>query len=137
MINFKSAEAGIVSTSNEYEVLMLLMADCRERLSRYESSEADDEVRLINDLVSRRGGEAGGERRLLASILRKQEKNILMSTMNACRQKLLPVRGLAPTKAGMKDVNDDIMEIFETIEDIPNMPRKFFQSLFGGGEDGR
>ena len=70
-------------------------------------------------------------------LLRKQEKNILMSTMNACRQKLLPVRGLAPTKAGMKDVNDDIMEIFETIEDIPNMPRKFFQSLFGGGEDGR
>ena len=96
LINFGSstAETGIVSTSNEYEVLMLMMADCRERLSRYESSEADDEVRLINDLVSQ-DTTGASKRRLLASILRKQEKNILLSTMNACRQKLLPVRGLA------------------------------------------
>ena len=121
---------GIVSEANEYEVLMLIMADCRERLFAYASSEAETEVRLINELAPAEGDVSRGVA-LLASILRKQEKQILLSTMNACRQKLLPLRGLAPTKAGMKDVNEDILEIFEAIEDIPNMPKKFLQSLFG------
>ena len=131
MINFSPSSQSnkIVSTANEYEILMLMMAECRERLGAYKSSDVDDETRLINDLSSNTLT-IEQTRKLLACILRKQEKLILMSTMNAVRQKLLPVRGLTPTKTGMKDVNDDIIEIFDMIEDIPNMPRKFFESLF-------
>ena len=132
MINFGQSSRGsnIVSTANEYEILMLMMAECRERLAAYKSPDVDDETRLINDLSSK-SNDVDRDRELLSSVLRKQEKLILMSTMNGVRQKLMPVRGLTPTKSGMKDVNDDILEIFEMIEDIPNMPRKFFQSLFG------
>ena len=119
-----------------------MMADMRERLSSYKSSDIEDETRLINDLKQKMQEQFRIQRnrkdndviikQLLASILRKREKFILISTMSACRSKLLPIRGLAPSKGGgMRDQNDDIMEIFESIENIPNIPKNFFNALFG------
>merc|ERR1711920_1028007 len=104
------------------------MAECRDRLSEFATSDIDEETRLINN-----ANVAGGpsRRELSAARLRRIEKKIILDTMNGVRNKLAPIRGI-PTKAGtMEDPNADLLEIFEMIEDLPNAPRKFLDNLFG------
>lgn len=91
----------MVSQSNEYEILMLVMADMRERLQAYEL-EFEEERKLAQQL-----DRMGPEERL-ACLLRLGEKRILMSTMDAVRKRLAPIRGI-PTKSGaLEDPNQDL-----------------------------
>ncbi|GAX73871.1 hypothetical protein CEUSTIGMA_g1321.t1 [Chlamydomonas eustigma] len=110
-----------LSQMNEYEVLQLLMGDCRERLACYRTSmEEDIKLSQQRDL---------SVKEKLAVKLRLSEKRIISSTMDAVRQRLAPIRGI-PTKAGgMQDPNSDLAEIFQTIESIPNAPKKLFEGL--------
>lgn len=42
---------------------------------------------------------------------------------------MAPIRGI-PTKSGnLKDPNQDLLDIFETIEDIPNKPKKILNDF--------
>lgn len=55
-----------------------------------------------------------------------------------CRR-LAPIRGLAPVKGGkLKNVNSDLMDIFDTIESIPSKPGQLigeFMSWARGEKD--
>lgn len=65
----------------------------------------------------------------LAVLLRSSEKEILLATTDAIRKRLAPIRGI-PTKTGnMEDPNQDILEIFETIEGLPSAPKRFWTSF--------
>lgn len=73
----------------------------------------------------------------LAVQVRLQEKRILLATTDAIRTRLAPIRGV-PTKSGkMVDPNSDLLEIFETFENLPNAPKKLWGSLtrWASGED--
>jgi hypothetical protein len=77
--------------ANEYEVLMILMGECRSRLGNYEGG-LDDELRLLkNKKLS--------SKERVAAQLRLSEKTILSNTMTALRNRLAPIRGI-PTKGG-------------------------------------
>lgn len=118
----------ILSQMNEYEVLQLLMGDCRERLALYRKSlEEDIKINQGMDL---------SRREKLAVKLRLSEKRIISATMDAVRQRLAPIRGIV-TKSGMQDVNQDLKEIFDTLESIPLAPQKIFQGLmdWASGKD--
>eukprot|EP01025_Chloroclados_australasicus_P026878 TRINITY_DN26696_c0_g2_i1.p2 TRINITY_DN26696_c0_g2~~TRINITY_DN26696_c0_g2_i1.p2 ORF type:complete len:501 (-),score=29.89 TRINITY_DN26696_c0_g2_i1:203-1489(-) len=113
----------IISQSNEYEVLQLLMAECRDRIGAFKTQYEQD-VKLIqaeNLTLEER----------LACKLRLNEKRILGSTMDAVRRRLAPIRGI-PTKSGkMADPNQDIREIFDVIETLPQKPKQILDDLFG------
>ena len=110
----------VLSQMNEYEVLQLLMGDCRERLAAYRKSlEEDIKINQQSDLSTKEK---------LAVKLRLSEKRIISATMDAVRQRLAPIRGIV-TKSGMQDVNQDPKEIFDTIESIPAVPQKIFQGF--------
>lgn len=114
-VNFK--RDNMVSTSNEYEVLMILMSECRDRLTAYETDLEEDYK------LSMRGSKMSAEERL-ALDLRLSEKKILRGTMDALRRRLAPIRGI-PTKSGsLEDQNQDLKEIFEAIESVPTLPKK-------------
>ena len=53
----------------------------------------------------------------------------------AVRRRLAPIRGV-PTKKGMERQNEDLMEIFETLEDIPGTVKNAIGGLFGWDGDG-
>jgi hypothetical protein len=81
----------ILDQANEYEVLMILMGECRSRLGNYEGG-LDDELRLLkNKKLS--------SKERVAAQLRLSEKTILSNTMTALRNRLAPIRGI-PTKGG-------------------------------------
>ena len=103
----------LIDESNEYEILQLVMGDCRERLAEYEQNEEYDVVLLD------RGELSPIER--LGIQQRLAEKKILRKTMDTIRRRLAPIRGI-PTKTGtMEDPNQDITEMFDQIENvIPN-----------------
>ena len=109
-----------ISEANEYEVLMLLMGDIQEKLGRFAEDEEYDTV-LLN-----RGGLRAREK--LAVKQRLVEKRILRSTMDSVRRRLAPIRGV-PTKQGMEDPNDEIREIFEAIENLPQKPKELLDSF--------
>ncbi|KAI5069526.1 hypothetical protein GOP47_0015827 [Adiantum capillus-veneris] len=116
----------IVSEANEYEVLTLLLTDCRNRLSSFEES-LDDNIRLLNrkDI---------SEKERVAAKLRVCEQRILSNTMSALRNRLAPIRGV-PTKGGaMKDRHSDIKEMFGVMEDVASAPRKFMSNFMKGKE---
>jgi protein-histidine N-methyltransferase len=113
-------EDKIISPMNEYETLQLLMADCRDRMSAYETNEEDELLLQKRDDVSLKVRNA--------SRLRKCEKELVGEMMNAVRRRLAPIRGI-PTKKGMEDPNSDLLEIFEAIESIPNAPKKAFENF--------
>lgn len=120
----------VMSQMNEYEVLQLLMGDCRERLAEYTLSlEEDIKINQRQDL---------SVRDRLAAKLRLSEKRIISTTMDAVRKRLAPIRGI-PTKAGgMQDVNSDLKEIFDAVESIPTAPLKIldgFMSWARGEQD--
>lgn len=109
-----------ISEANEYEVLMLLMSDIQDQLGGYAEDEEFDAV-LLN-----RGGLK--QREKLAAKQRLAEKRILRSTMDTVRRRLAPIRGV-PTKQGMQDPNDEIREIFEAIETLPQKPKELLDSF--------
>lgn len=119
----------MVSQINEYEVLQLMLGDCRERLAAY-SGGLEEDMKLL---------QAGSElsaQEYAAAALRLAEKRILTETMAAVRRRLAPIRGV-PTKGGRMDVpNSDIIEIFEQLENLNKMPRNVFNSMFGWDDDG-
>ncbi len=118
----------MVSPINEYEVLQLMLGDCRERLAAYDGG-LDDEVKLLQS-------GAASAQEYAAAALRLAEKRILTETMAAVRRRLAPIRGV-PTKSGrMESSNSDILEIFEQLENLNRAPRNIFNSMFGWDEDG-
>ena len=64
----------------------------------------------------------------LATQLRLAEKNILLSTTDAIRKRLNPIRGI-PTKVGLQDPNADLLEIFDALESLPSLPKTAWNSL--------
>ncbi|DBA68672.1 TPA: hypothetical protein ACH3X2_013468 [Trebouxia sp. C0005] len=118
-INFE--DDVVISQSNEYEVLQLLMADMRDRLTAYPGS-IEDEMKLLQNKKLT-------ERQRAAAQLRFSEKVILQKTLDAVRRRLAPIRGI-PTKGGkMVSPNADLEDIFSTIENIPNAPKKLFAGI--------
>lgn len=118
-VNFE--QDSIVSQANEYEVLQLLMADMRDRLTAYPGS-IEDEMKLLQNKKLT-------ERQRAACQLRFSEKVILQKTLDAVRRRLAPIRGI-PTKGGkMVNPNKDLEDIFSTIEGIPNAPKKLFSGI--------
>lgn len=113
----------VVSQMNEYEVLQILMGDCRERLAAYKTSREED-VKLLQV------PQELGPKEKLAGRLRLAEKTILSETMDAVRQRLAPIRGI-PTKQGMTDPNQDIKDVFNFIEDLPKQPKKLLDGFIG------
>jgi protein-histidine N-methyltransferase len=72
-----------------------------------------------------------------AAALRFEEKSILLSTNDAIRRRLAPIRGI-PTKSGrMQDPNSDIAEIFETIDGLGTAPQRLWNSFsrWASGKD--
>ena len=61
--------------------------------------------------------------RPLPAQLRLGEKRILNGTLGGARRRLAPIRGV-PTKKGMQRKDDDILEIFETLESLPGKPKQ-------------
>lgn len=115
-VNFE--EDVIISPNNEYEVLQLLLADCRDRFTAYGDNMESDTKLLQQKELSK------AER--LAAQLRLEEKRIVTGFMDAVRERLAPIRGI-PTKSGaMSDPNQDVRDIFEAFESIPNIPAKIF-----------
>lgn len=113
----------VLSDLNEYEVLQLLMGDCREKIAKYGSSSEEDVKSLQNPKLS--------PQERLALRLVSGEKKILNSTMEAVRRRLAPIRGI-PTKSGqLQDPNADFNEMFAMIEDLPNQPKKLIDGFLG------
>lgn len=133
-VNFK--RDNMVSTANEYETLMILMNDCRDRLTAYERDlEEDAKLAAKPEAVKKLNAEEQ-----LALRIRLQEKKILRSTMDALRRRLTPIRGI-PTKGGqLEDANADLKEIFDAIEAAPKLPSKIageFMSWWRGEKEQR
>lgn len=119
----------VVSQMNEYEILQLLMGDCRERLAQYKNN-AEEDTKMLQDPSL-----AAKDR--LACQMRLVEKRIISGFMDGVRRRLAPIRGI-PTKAGgMQDPNADIQEVFDIIESIPEAPKKFMDGFmrWARGED--
>lgn len=73
----------------------------------------------------------------LATLTRRSEKDILLSTTDAVRQRLAPIRGI-PTKTGkLEDPNQDLLDIFETVEGIGSAPQNLWKSFsrWASGKD--
>ncbi|GMH33200.1 hypothetical protein BSKO_01034 [Bryopsis sp. KO-2023] len=118
-----------VSQMNEYEVLQLLLGECRTGLARYETAIEED----IKDLQS---PEMEPKARLARNLV-LGEKRILQGTLDSVRKKLAPIRGI-PTKSGLTDPNQDIIDVFTTIEDLPKKPKEMldgFMSWVKGEDD--
>ncbi len=113
-------EDKIISPMNEYETLQLLMADCHDRMSAYDTNEEDELLLQKRDDVSLKIRNA--------SRLRQTEKELVGEMMNAVRRRLAPIRGI-PTKQGMEDPNADLLEMIEFFESIPNAPKKAFENF--------
>jgi len=112
-----------VSAANEYEVLQLLLGECRDRLAGYEGPAEEDTKMLQRPGLT--------SRQILAARLRLCEKAILQGTMDAVRRRLAPIRGI-PTKDGsMRAANADLLEVFDVLEGLPSLPGKVWGGLTG------
>ena len=120
----------VISQLNEYEVLQLLLGECKERLGSYGSA-AEDDLKALQRPES-------SARERAAARLRLAEKSVLQGTLDAVRRRLAPIRGV-PTKDGsMTDANADLLEIFGAIEALPSVPGKLvggFMSWARGDND--
>ncbi|KAH7299686.1 hypothetical protein KP509_24G024400 [Ceratopteris richardii] len=110
----------IVNEANEYEVLTLLLSDCRNRLSNFEQS-SDENLQLLNKDTS--------SRERVAAKLRVCQQKILNSTMTALRNRLSPIRGIPTKGGGMKERHSDIKEMFGVIEQVASAPQKFISDI--------
>ena len=71
----------------------------------------------------------------LAVQQRLSEKQILQATTDAIRARLAPVRGI-PTKSGnLEDPNQDLLDIFDTIESGPKKLLGSFARWASGQDD--
>lgn len=111
-----------VSEANEYEVLMLMMSECQERMGRY-GADLDNDFRIKSDPES-------SPKDVVAADLRINEKRVLRGTMDGLRRRLAPIRKI-PTKKGMQDPNQDIIDMFNELEKLPEKPKEFFAALLG------
>ena len=111
---------------NEYEVLQLMMGDCRERLAVYDGG-MEDEVKLLQDPTL-----TVEERQ--AGALRLAEKRILNEVMASVRRRLAPIRGI-PTKKGLESANSDLLEIFDTLENLNKKPAELLRNMLGWDEN--
>lgn len=120
----------VISQLNEYEVLQLLLGECKERLGAYGNA-AEDDLKALQRPES-------SVREKKAARLRLAEKSVLQGTLDAVRRRLAPIRGV-PTKDGsMTDANADLLEIFGAIEALPSVPGKLvggFMSWARGDSD--
>mmetsp|Transcript_6642 Transcript_6642/g.16505 ORF Transcript_6642/g.16505 Transcript_6642/m.16505 type:complete len:515 (-) Transcript_6642:145-1689(-) len=114
-------EDRIVSPMNEYEILQLLMGDTREKLGEYESSTEEYELLQLKE-------KGLSSRARTAAQLILGEKRVINATTTAVRRRLAPIRGI-PTKKGLEDPNADLLEIFDTIENLPNKPKEMFENF--------
>ncbi len=121
-----------ISELNEYEVLQLMLGDCRERMGAYDTVGVDSDTQLLNA-----GDAALSPQERVAAQLRAAEKRILAETMAAVRRRLAPIRG-TPTKGGKMDLpNSDITEIFEQLENITSAPRQMINGFLGWDDEGK
>ncbi|CAD7695760.1 unnamed protein product [Ostreobium quekettii] len=122
-------EDAAVSQMNEYEVLQLLMGECRTRLAAYDTTIEEDVKALQKSDMD--------PKQRLATQLILGEKNVWQGTMTAVRSRLAPIRGI-PTKNGLSDPNEDILELFSTIESLPNKPKQMLDGFvsWAKGEQG-
>ena len=111
----------IISQANEYEVLQLLLNECKERLMAYAGS-AEDDAKLLQD-------PSLPPRARLATRLRLCEKKILQATLDAVRRRLAPIRGIPTRDGGLRDANADIVEIFDAWAAVPAAPKKALDGL--------
>jgi protein-histidine N-methyltransferase len=98
------------------------MGDCRELMSEYNTNE-EDELNLLKNVDKKLS-----LREIETAKLRMAEKKLIGATMTAVRKRLAPIRGI-PTKQGMEDPNQDLLDIFSAIESIPNKPKEMFQDF--------
>lgn len=114
----------VVSELNEYEVLQLMLADCRERLNAYAQSSGDGDARLL-------ALPGFGPRERAAAQLRLGEKQLLNETIAGIRRRLAPIRG-SPTKGGRMQANhSDILEVFEAVENWQRAPSDILKGFLG------
>lgn len=111
----------VVSPANEYEVLQLLLNECKERLMAYGGS-AEDDTKLLQDPTL-------PPRARTAARLRLAEKGILQGTLDAVRRRLAPIRGIPTRDGGLRDANADIVEIFDAWAAVPAAPKKLVDGL--------
>ena len=111
----------IVSPANEYEVLQLLLNECKERLTTYGGS-AEDDTKLLQDPKL-------SPRARLAARLRLGEKRILQGTLDAVRRRLAPIRGVPMKDGTLRDANADFVEIFDAWAAVPAAPKKLVDGL--------
>ncbi|KAG6540958.1 hypothetical protein Mapa_017679 [Marchantia paleacea] len=112
----------MIDQANEYEILMLLMGECRVALQEYTGS-SDEESRIAND-------KNASIKEKLAAQLRLSEKKILINSMSALRNRLAPIRGIPVKGGGLKDPNADLLEMFDMAEQIASAPSKFLSNIF-------
>ena len=112
-----------VSPANEYEVLQLLLGECRDRLAGYEGPAEEDTKMLQRPGLPPRAA--------LAARLRLCEKAILQGTMDTVRRRLAPIRGIPIKGGGMRDANADLLEVFDLLEGLPSLPGKVWGGLAG------
>lgn len=106
----------VISQLNEYEVLQLLLGECKERLGNYGGA-AEDDLKTLQRPDSAR-------RERVAARLRLAEKSVLQGTLDTVRRRLAPIRGVPTKDGGMTDANADLLEIFGAIEALPSVPGK-------------
>lgn len=113
----------IVDQMNEYEILQLLLGECRTRLAAYTNT-------LEEDVKALQQPDLDPKERLALQLL-LGEKNILQGTLTAVRKRLAPIRGI-PIKGGsLADPNQDILDVFEAIESLPNKPKEILDGFLG------
>ncbi|KAF5827149.1 Rubisco LSMT substrate-binding-domain-containing protein, partial [Dunaliella salina] len=110
----------MLSDLNEYEILQILMGDCRERLQAYPLS-VEEEIKYSQDPKL-------SPKQRLACQLRTEEKRIVSGTMDGVRNKLAPIRGI-PTKQGLQNPNQDLLDIFAFWDSVPRLPQIVFGSI--------
>ena len=86
----------------------------------------EDEVKLLQDRTLTREARQ-------AAALRLSEKRILNEVMASVRRRLAPIRGI-PTKSGMESANSDLLEIFDTLENLNKKPMEIVREMLGWDE---
>eukprot|EP00468_Gymnochlora_sp_CCMP2014_P013291 CAMPEP_0167759682 /NCGR_PEP_ID=MMETSP0110_2-20121227/11157_1 /TAXON_ID=629695 /ORGANISM="Gymnochlora sp., Strain CCMP2014" /LENGTH=504 /DNA_ID=CAMNT_0007646091 /DNA_START=39 /DNA_END=1550 /DNA_ORIENTATION=+ len=118
-LNFE--QDSVVSEMNEYEILQLLLSEARSISGGYASPDTDSDRFILKEQDS-------SVPQKLAAVVRLGEKEVVSGFMDMVRTRLAPIRGI-PTKQGMEDKNQEILDMFDTFEAIPKAPQKFVKSI--------
>mmetsp|Transcript_11303 Transcript_11303/g.18061 ORF Transcript_11303/g.18061 Transcript_11303/m.18061 type:complete len:254 (-) Transcript_11303:251-1012(-) len=110
-----------ISEMNEYEILQLLLTEARMISAGYRTPDTDSDRFVLKDMESSVPAK-------LAALLRIGEKQVVSSFMDTVRTRLAPIRGI-PTKKGMENQNQEILDMFETFESLPSVPGKAIKSF--------